>query len=103
MRIIGDERAGRCVWAARVVTAAVVAVASAATDMSGLRGLGRRGDPDWIRTSDPQIRNLMLYPAELRDHSIPVPISSQQGFQFCLAALPNQKMVPTFSGSAPML
>lgn len=26
-----------------------------------------RGDPDWIRTSGPQIRNLMLYPAELRD------------------------------------
>lgn len=24
------------------------------------------GDPDWIRTSGPQIRNLMLYPAELR-------------------------------------
>ena len=27
------------------------------------------GDPDWIRTSDPQIRNLMLYPTELRDHA----------------------------------
>lgn len=26
------------------------------------------GDPGWIRTTDPQIRNLMLYPAELRDH-----------------------------------
>jgi hypothetical protein len=26
------------------------------------------GDPDAIRTRDPQIRNLMLYPAELRDH-----------------------------------
>ena len=25
-----------------------------------------RGDPDRIRTCDPQIRNLMLYPAELR-------------------------------------
>jgi hypothetical protein len=24
------------------------------------------GAPDWIRTSGPQIRNLMLYPAELR-------------------------------------
>ena len=24
------------------------------------------GDPDRIRTCDPQIRNLMLYPAELR-------------------------------------
>ncbi len=27
----------------------------------------RGGDPDRIRTCDPQIRNLMLYPAELRD------------------------------------
>ena len=25
------------------------------------------GDPDRIRTCDPQIRNLLLYPAELRD------------------------------------
>ncbi len=24
------------------------------------------GAPDWIRTSGPQIRNLMLYPTELR-------------------------------------
>ena len=26
-----------------------------------------RNDPDRVRTCDPQIRNLMLYPAELRD------------------------------------
>ena len=25
------------------------------------------GDPDRIRTCDPEIRNLVLYPAELRD------------------------------------
>ena len=25
-------------------------------------------DPDWIRTSDPQLRRLLLYPTELRDH-----------------------------------
>ena len=25
-------------------------------------------DPDRIRTCDPQIRNLLLYPTELRDH-----------------------------------
>ena len=25
-------------------------------------------DPVWIRTKDPQLRRLMLYPAELRDH-----------------------------------
>ena len=24
-------------------------------------------DPDWIRTNDPQLRRLMLYPAELPD------------------------------------
>lgn len=27
------------------------------------------GDPGAIRTRDPQIRNLVLYPAELRDRS----------------------------------
>ncbi len=30
--------------------------------------LAANGDPDRIRTCDPQIRNLMLYPTELRDH-----------------------------------
>ena len=25
-------------------------------------------DPDWIRTNDPQLRRLMLYPTELPDH-----------------------------------
>jgi hypothetical protein len=25
-------------------------------------------DPDWIRTNDPQLRRLVLYPAELPDH-----------------------------------
>ncbi len=28
------------------------------------------GDPGWIRTTDPQIRNLVLYPTELRDHHV---------------------------------
>ena len=32
-----------------------------------MRGCSGNGDPDWIRTSDPEIRNLVLYPAELRD------------------------------------
>ena len=27
------------------------------------------GDPGWIRTSDPQLRRLVLYPAELRGHA----------------------------------
>ena len=26
-------------------------------------------DPDWIRTNDPQLRRLMLYPTELPDQS----------------------------------
>ena len=28
------------------------------------------GDPDWIRTSGLKIRNLALYPPELRDHAL---------------------------------
>jgi hypothetical protein len=28
----------------------------------------RKCDPDWIRTNDPQLRRLMLYPTELPDH-----------------------------------
>ena len=28
---------------------------------------GKKSDPEGIRTPDPQIRNLLLYPAELRD------------------------------------
>lgn len=28
----------------------------------------KRSDPEGIRTPDPQIRNLLLYPTELRDH-----------------------------------
>ena len=27
-------------------------------------------DPDWIRTNDPQLRRLMLYPTELPDRFI---------------------------------
>ncbi len=33
----------------------------------------RFGDPGRIRTCDPQIRNLMLYPAELRGHACDEP------------------------------
>lgn len=29
-----------------------------------------RGDPDRVRTCDPEIRNLVLYPAELLDHAL---------------------------------
>ena len=36
---------------------------------NGVFGRLPSGDPEWIRTTDPQIRNLMLYPAELRDRS----------------------------------
>ena len=32
--------------------------------------LGFIGDPAWIRTRDPQLRRLMLYPTELRGHAV---------------------------------
>jgi hypothetical protein len=32
--------------------------------------VGEFGAPGTIRTSDPQIRSLMLYPAELRAHTV---------------------------------
>ena len=35
-------------------------------------GRKRNGAPERIRTSDPQIRSLMLYPAELRARSVPL-------------------------------
>ncbi len=35
------------------------------------------GVPDRIRTCDPQIRNLVLYPAELRGH----PLSLERAFE----------------------
>src|SRR3954470_1309911 len=34
--------------------------------LSSLRSLRKTGAPERIRTSDPQIRSLVLYPAELR-------------------------------------
>ena len=34
----------------------------------------RDGDPDAIRTRDLQIRNLLLYPAELRDRMVELTI-----------------------------
>ena len=38
----------------------------------GVNGVYRNGAPGTIRTSDPQIRSLMLYPAELRARVSPV-------------------------------
>src|SRR5215208_5907732 len=37
------------------------------------------GDPGWIRTSDPQLRRLMLYPAELRGRIAGLPAAPQAG------------------------
>jgi hypothetical protein len=37
-----------------------------AMEVSPKKSDKKNGDPDAIRTRDPQIRNLMLYPAELR-------------------------------------
>ena len=31
-----------------------------------IQKITKTGDPGWIRTSDPQLRRLVLYPAELR-------------------------------------
>ena len=37
-------------------------------DLCGSKNAPEFGAPNWIRTSGPQIRNLMLYPAELWVH-----------------------------------
>src|SRR5581483_9610749 len=39
--------------------------------VSSLRSLTKTGAPEEIRTPDPQIRSLVLYPAELRARSLP--------------------------------
>ncbi len=46
------------------------------------------GAPEWIRTTGPQIRNLMLYPAELRAHTIAhrQPLHEWQSIDFGVAA-----------------
>ncbi len=45
-------------------------IPGAVSGMAGKVALRQKnGDPEWIRTTDPQIRNLVLYPTELRDHS----------------------------------
>ena len=38
--------------------------------MKGMADYSSRGDPGGIRTHDPQLRRLLLYPAELPDHSV---------------------------------
>src|SRR5688572_1035371 len=61
----------------------LVACAKPAPDVR--RGAGRAesgvedGDPGWIRTSDPQLRRLMLYPAELRGRVAGLPAAPQPG------------------------
>ena len=37
------------------------------SEMETRRRLGLECDPDWIRTNDPQLRRLVLYPTELPD------------------------------------
>ena len=41
-------------------------------DVFTLGGSKETGAPERIRTSDPQIRSLVLYPAELRVRAVPV-------------------------------
>ena len=44
-----------------------------ALKLLGLNGFQKRnGAPEEIRTPDPQIRSLVLYPAELRVRAVPV-------------------------------
>jgi hypothetical protein len=45
-------------------------------------------DPDWIRTNGPQLRRLLLYPAELRDQFLSNSLKIWNAnlilfFQFC--------------------
>jgi hypothetical protein len=42
------------------------------------------GDPDRIRTCDPQIRNLLLYPAELRNRRYLISSNRVQMYNFIL-------------------
>ena len=37
---------------------------------TGWRGFDWKRDPVGIRTQDPQLRRLLLYPAELQDHPV---------------------------------
>ena len=47
-----------------------------------------KSDPDWIRTNDPQLRRLLLYPTELRDRLIK---KSRGGkIRTCDLLVPNQ-------------
>ena len=41
---------------------------------TGIYRLFKLGDPETIRTSDPQLRRLLLYPAELRGHIFDIDI-----------------------------
>ena len=42
------------------------------TEWANRQRIEKSGDPGWIRTSDPQLRRLMLYPAELRGRHLTV-------------------------------
>ncbi len=54
-----------------------------------LKGCFINGDPEKIRTSDPQLRRLLLYPAELRDHLI---IGRGSRIRTCDILLPKQAL-----------
>ena len=47
------------------------------------------GDPERIRTSDPQLRRLLLYPAELRDRMI---FGRDNRIRTCDILLPKQAL-----------
>ena len=61
--VVVDDRAIRIVGSKDILQAAI---AGKQTENGNVRGFYANGAPGTIRTSDPQIRSLMLYPAELR-------------------------------------
>ncbi len=55
---------------------------------TGIKGFLSIGDLGAIRTPDPQLRRLLLYPAELRDHVLYYIRKSQIGQGFIIVLCP---------------
>ena len=55
--------------------------------------LEKNGAPDGIRTHGPQIRNLMLYPAELRMHAAPALLCAARAVNSSLRAESRERAV----------
>jgi hypothetical protein len=63
-----DGFLGYCYWCSKLVKYEFPEGPGRATTewAKSHKTLKKFGDPGWIRTSDPQLRRLVLYPAELR-------------------------------------